>query len=161
MKRFNFEELFNTYHRKYKIYLWIFIASLLVLIATFLIGLFSSTYENKNTIMIVFSIILSFIVIANLIIFIFGVNHFYINKKQLHYILGSYMDKVSGQISEIKQVITSISGRKGLEIILINGDKKMSILYDVAFGECPFKIGDHLNCKISESFIIQYEVVNG
>lgn len=160
MKRFDYETLMEKYNHGYKSSLIWFITLLIVFVLTFVLGIVFATYENRTLMMIVFSIALTVISFATLSVLILGVIENKKNQKQLYYILGSYMSGVNGEIIDIKDQITTISGRSGIEIIIKNDDNVSNIFYDPSFGEVPFKIGDHLNAKIGELFIIEYEVDN-
>ena len=87
---------------------------------------------------------------------------FFLNYKkeirQIYYILGGYLTSVSGVVKENKGLTTSITGRKCFELILKDGDEEISVYFDPIFKEKPFEVGVSLKLKISESFIIQYEV---
>lgn len=160
MKHFDFETLLNNYHRRFKNNLILTIISSILFVAVFVIGIFVANYENKMAIMIIFSVILglfSFLIITFLVLGVFE-NHK--NIKQLNYILGGYLTVVTGKITQIKGIFTSISGRKGIEIIVTDNKEEISVYLDLTFDEIPFKIGDEVSLKVSESFIIDYEVKN-
>ena len=158
MKRFNYEQHLENISKKYRTSIVVLVLNIVLFVGSFIIGLLISTYENKAMIMTIFSVILAILIIG------IGVNlfgFFLIYKKdirQIYYILGGYLTNVSGVLSENKGVITTITGRKVIELILKNEDEEVSIYFDPIFGENPFVVGETLNVKLSESFIIQYEV---
>ena len=118
-------------------------------------------YDYKTDIMIYFSIPLGILAMVISGFFIFGFLENRRKRKQIYFILGGYLSSVNGTIQEIKQSITTISGRKGIEMIIKEEDKTSAVYYDEVFGNNPFKVGDSVSLQISESFIIEYEVNNG
>ena len=159
MKRFDYENLLEQYQRKGRKSLIIFVILLVCLVATFLTGVLVSNYQNRILIMVIFSIVLAVLSVISVIIFIFGFLNFQKKKKQIFYILGGYLLDVEGKIISLGNTFTTVFGRQGVEIVLQN-ENKICVLYDPSFGDVPFKEGDHLKAKISESFIIQYEVLD-
>lgn len=161
MKRFNYEQFLNIYKKKAKISLILFISLCLIIVGLFVLGILIANYYNKTLIMIIFSLILALLTLPAISILIFGVNKYNNERKQIYYILGSYLSFYEGKIIAINSIITTLCGRKGIEIILETKNGTNAIYYDPIFGDIPFKINDYIRIKCSESFIIQYEVKNG
>lgn len=160
MKRFDYDSLMEQYMKKYRTSLIVFISLVIVFTLSFVLGVIFSTYENRIILMIVMSIWLAILICFIVWIIIFGLAE---NKKcqnQLFYILGGYMSLAEGEVVEIKNEITTISGRRGIEVVIKNKDDQLHVFYDSAFGDIPFKVNDYLTIKLSELFIIEYEVKN-
>ena len=160
MKRFDYDSLMEQYIKKYKVSLVVFVIISLVFVSTFVLGIVFSTYENRNYFMIIFSIVLSILIANDVGFLLFGVIANKKNQNQLFYILGGYMSVTGGYVSEIDDEITTISGRRGIEVTLRCEDDELRVFYDPVFGEIPFKVGENLKVKISELFIIEYEVID-
>ena len=161
MKRFDYEKVVDNYQRKYKkniVYLALF--SFLFVI-TFAVGVIFSTFENKTIMMVIFSILLVIITFFIVTILLFGVLENRKNIKSLLYILDGYLVIVDGRVKEIKNLFTTMSGRKGIEIIIQDNYEEICVYFDPIFNELPLKINDEVSLKICNSFIIEYEVKNG
>lgn len=160
MKRFDYETMLENHNKKAKKYLLLAIILLALFVALFLTGILISNYSNRTLIMVIFSIALSIVSIAIAIILIFGFFASQKQKKQIYYILGGYLNRVEGEVISINGPITSVNGRQGIEIVLTDNDRQKSVLYDPCFGPIPFHQGERLAVKTSESFIVQYEVLD-
>ena len=161
MKRFDYENALANYQRKYKksiVYLALF--SFLFSVS-FALGFIFSTYESKVLMMVIFSIALVVITFVIVTILLFGVLENRKNIKSLSYILNGYLLIVEGKVKEIKGTFTTISGRKGIEIIIQDQYEEISVYFDPIFNELPLKVDDEVSLKICNSFIIEYEVKNG
>lgn len=161
MKQFDYEKIILIYKKKQKMFLVLFIVSLILIALIFALGLLISNYQNQTIIMVIFSILLSLLSIPSISLFIFGYLKYKKELKQIYFILGGYLTTLSGEVIAFKNEITTITGRKGKEIVFKNKNEEQIILYfDLIFNEIPFKIGDKLIIKSSESFIIRYGVDN-
>lgn len=158
MKRFNYEQHLNENQKKYKISLILFFSLLALIGGCFVTGILISTYHNQNIIMIIFSIVLAILTIPTISILLFGVIKYKNERNQIFYILGSYLYYHEGKIIQINRNITTLSGRKGIEIVLETKNGQLIIYYDPIFGDIPFSLNTTLKTKCSESFIVQYEV---
>ena len=161
MKRFDYESILKKYDQKYKLSIALLICLFVLLVAIFVTGILVAQYDYKIDIMIGFSIPLGILAMVISGFFIFGFLENRRKRKQIYFILGGYLSSVNGTIQEIKQSITTVSGRKGIEMIIKEEDKTSAVYYDEVFGDNPFKVGDSVSLQISESFIIEYEVNNG
>ena len=161
MKHLDYEGLLNKYHKKIKVNLTILIIILCAYVGLFVLGILISTFENKKLIMIIFSIVLGLLSCFMVGFLIFGVIDYRKKEKQLIFILSGYLTIVEGTIGEIKGQLTSISGRKGIEILIVDGDEQTIVYYDSTFGQNPFSEGQKVHLEISGSFIVNYEVQNG
>ena len=161
MKRFDYESILKKHDKKYKLSIALLICLSILLVAVFVTGILIAQYDYKIDIMIYFSIPLGILAMVISGFFIFGFLENRRKRKQIFFILGGYLSPVSGTVQEIKQSITTVSGRKGIEMIIKEEDKTTAVYYDDVFGDNPFKAGDNVSLQISESFIIEYEVNNG
>lgn len=160
MKRFDYETILENHNKKAKKYLVLTIVLLALFVALFLLGVLISNYSNRTLIMIIFSVVLSIVSVTMAMILIFGFLASQKQKKQIYYILGGYLNRLEGEIISIKGPITSVNGRQGIEVVLTYNDRQKSVLYDPCFGPIPFHQGEYLVVKTSESFIVQYEVLD-
>ena len=81
-----------------------------------------------------------------------------LSEEQIYYILGGYLTTITGVIVDNKGIVTSISGRKGIELTVKYDEDEVTVYLDLIFKDTSFNIGDQVTFKTSESFIIQYEV---
>ena len=160
MKHFSYEIILEKLLKKYRNSIFVFLISLAVLILIFILGLCLVTYENQKTIIPIFAVIVLLFTILSTYILVAFTFPYKRDIKQMYSILGGYLHIYSGEIQDIKNIFTTVIGRKGLEIILKCDDKLISVVYDPIFGENPFKIGQNVTFKTSELFIIYYEVIN-
>ena len=161
MKRFDYEKALEDYKRKYKkniVYLALFS---FLFVVTFVLGIVFSTFENKIMMMVIFSIALVIITFFIVTILLFGVLENRKNIKALLYILNGYLLIVDGKVKEVKDLFTTISGRKGIEVVIQDKYEEISVYFDPIFNELPFKVDDEVSLKVCNSFIIEYEVKNG
>ena len=161
MKHLDYEGLLNKYHKKFKVFLIFLIVFLCTYVGLFALGILISTFENKKLVMIIFSIVLALLSCFIVAFLVFGVLDYRKKEKQLNFILSNYLIIVEGTIKEIKDLFTSISGRKGIQILVSDGDEQIIVFYDPIFGEHPFLQGQNVHLEISGSFIVNYEVQNG
>ena len=161
MKHLDYENLLLRYHQKYKKNLFVLIILLVLFVALFVLGILLSTYENRVTVMVIFSIALALLSTFIIGFLVFGVLEYRNQEKQLNYILGGYLTIVEGKIIKIKDIFTSISGRKGIEIVVGDEEVEINVLFDPYFGDIPFKEEEEVQLQISESFVVDYEVKNG
>lgn len=161
MKHLDYENLLLRYHQKYKKNLFVLIILLVLFVALFALGILLSTYENRVTVMVIFSIALALLSTFIIGFLVFGVLEYRNQEKQLNYILGGYLTIVEGKIIKIKDIFTSISGRKGIEIVVGDEEGEINVLFDPYFGDIPFKEEEEVQLQISESFVVDYEVKNG
>lgn len=161
MKHLDYENLLLRYHQKYKKNLIVLIILLVLFVVLFALGILLSTYENRVTMMVIFSIALALLSTFIIGFLVFGVLEYRNQEKQLNYILGGYLTIVEGKVIKIKDIFTSISGRKGIEIVVGDEEGEINVLFDPYFGDIPFKEGEEVQLQISESFVVDYEVKNG
>ena len=108
--------------------------------------------------MVIFSIIIGALTLLTTINLFTFVLPYKKEIKQVYFILGGYLTTVRGVISENKGYMTSVNGRRCIELIVKDEEKETSVFLDPLFGENVFSIGDEVSLKTSESFIIKYEV---
>ena len=160
MKRFNYEQFLDTYKKKFRLSLIFCCVCSCIITTLFVVGLLISNYHNQQIIMIVFSIMLGLLTLPTVSIYLFGVKKYSNERKQIFYLLGSYLTYHEGKIISINKTITTLCGRKGMEIVLETKNGPFVVYFDPVFGKCPFTINDYIKAKCSESFIIKYEVEN-
>ena len=158
MKRFNYEEYLDNISRNYKKSIIVLILFIVLYVGVFLLGFFISNYENKDLIMIIFSIILGVLILCISVTLIGFTLRYRKDIKQIYYILGGYLTTITGVIVDNKGIVTSISGRKGIELTVKSDEDEVTVYLDLIFKDTLFNIGDQVTFKTSESFIIQYEV---
>lgn len=160
MKRFNYEEIFEKNHRKYRKNLIILISLLVLFSICFALGLIFANYQNKVLMMVIFSVLLAVITFFIVTVLIYGVIETKKNEKQLIYISNGYLLEIKGTIKSIKGIVTTISGRQGIELIVADGDEEINVFYDPIFGDLPFKENEDVLLKTANSFVVEYEVQN-
>lgn len=158
MKRFNYEEHLDKTKKNYRLSLLILILSIVLFVGVFVIGILVSNYHNRFIIMVIFSIIIGVLTLLTTINLFTFVLPYKKEIKQVYFILGGYLTTVRGVISENKGYMTSVNGRRCIELIVKDEEKETSVFLDPLFGENVFSIGDEVSLKTSESFIIKYEV---
>ena len=158
MKRFNYEEYLDNISHNYKKSIIVLILFIVLYVGAFLLGFFISNYENKDLIMIIFSIILGVLILCISVTLVGFTLRYRKDIKQIYYILGGYLTTITGVIVDNKGIVTSISGRKGIELTVKYDEDEVTVYLDLIFKDTLFNIGDQVTFKTSESFIIQYEV---
>ena len=160
MKHFSYEIILEKLLKKYRNSIFVFLISIAILITIFVLGLCLVTYENQKIIIPIFAAIVLVLTILSTYILVVFTFPYRRDIKQMYSILGGYLNIYSGEIQDIKNIFTTVIGRKGLEIVLKCDDKMISVVYDPIFGENPFKVGQNVTFKTSELFIIYYEVID-
>ena len=161
MKRFDFESYIEKLEKKIKTALILLAVYIVLFALIFMFGLFLSNFQNRFIIMFIFSLILSIFAIFITIHFIFSYLKNKKDERQLAYILGGYLSSINGVYIENKGEVTTVTGRKVMELVIKDNDDIHNVYLDLIFKDVPFKIGDNLNLKTSENVIIMYEVNNG
>lgn len=131
-----------------------------VFVAGFALGVIFATYEKRALFMGIFSPILGVLSIVLVGLLVFGILENRKIEKQIVSILGGYLTVVEGTVESVGNPITSLNGRKGIELLVEEkkGYPPIAVYFDPTFGEVPFKEKERVQLKVSESFIVQYEV---
>ena len=83
--------------------------------------------------MIIFSIILGVLILCISVTLVGFTLRYRKDIKQIYYILGGYLTKITGVIVDNKGIVTSISGRKGIELIVKHDEDAVTVYLDLIF----------------------------